>query len=56
MHLDDEAAVKCAEKLKTSFGMKKFSISLNHISFQGAQALGESRSCDLQKSACVHSI
>ena len=44
LHLDDEAAVKCAEKLKTSFGMKKFSISLNHISFQGAQALGESRS------------
>eukprot|EP00802_Teleaulax_amphioxeia_P004993 Tamp_04997.p1 GENE.Tamp_04997~~Tamp_04997.p1 ORF type:complete len:546 (-),score=117.47 Tamp_04997:1014-2651(-) len=40
LHLDDEAAVKCAEKLKTSFGMKKFSISLNHISFQGAQALG----------------
>jgi hypothetical protein len=42
LHLDDEAAVKCAEKLKTSFGMKKFSISLNHITFEGAQALGKS--------------
>ena len=41
LNIDDAAAVKCAEKLKTSFGMKKFNISLNLVSLPGALALGE---------------
>ena len=40
LHLDDEAALKCSDKLKSSFAMKKFNISLNHISLIGAKVLG----------------
>jgi hypothetical protein len=40
LHLDNTAARKCAENLKSSLGIKRFDISLNRISLEGAHSLG----------------
>lgn len=42
LHLDDIAALKCAEKLKANpgYNLTKFNISLNHLSIVGATAIG----------------